>query len=424
MKDKLLLKKDLKVYIFFGLSALFTLLFIIPVMFRLSGFENQFRLFFRDGRDFMADLYNVCFYSEGFDPYHLTENGLLEKAYFPISYVFCGILSRFMLFNGYNGSVRSLGTFEILGGVIFMSFMMAALAVCIYAGIKGKVSRKVIAVILLLSTGPCIYTIERGNLIFFSVIGSMIFLLTYRSEDRKLREFGYIMLAVAAAFKGFPAMLGILLVYEKRWKEALRLVIYGILFAFVPFLFLKGGFSSIPQWLSNMKENTDYYILRGGDTAGYKFFILNITKRSTGEYLKVIKASRAVIYAAAVLSMCGAYFIKKEWIRVLLIVTLMMMIPDNNAYYSLMYAIPAAVVLLNDEDNGIWITVSLALLAVVLMLWRIPSPKIYYKAQNSVFMSNTALLLLFGGVCAYSIYSGITGIISMSSKKKGKVKVS
>jgi hypothetical protein len=56
-----------------------------------------------------------------------------------------------------------------------------------------------------------------------------------------VRETALFLFAIAAALKLYPAVFGILYLVKKRYKEAGRLIIYGFLFFFVPFVFFQGG---------------------------------------------------------------------------------------------------------------------------------------------------------------------------------------
>jgi hypothetical protein len=47
-------------------------------------------------------------------------------------------------------------------------------------------------------------------------------------------------IAISAGFKIYPAVFGLFWIVEKRYKEAVRLVIYGVVAFFVPFLFFGG----------------------------------------------------------------------------------------------------------------------------------------------------------------------------------------
>ena len=80
------------------------------------------------------------------------------------------------------------------------------------------------------------------------VIYAMLFLLIGMvlrdSEEKWKREVALICIAIAAAFKLYRAVFGLVYIVEKRWKEGIRLLVYGILLFFVPFLFFGNGIIS------------------------------------------------------------------------------------------------------------------------------------------------------------------------------------
>ena len=98
--------------------------------------------------------------------------------------------------------------------------------------------------ILLIFSYPMLYCVQRGNILLLAMVLTMFFVF-YRNDERKwVRELSYIALAVAAGLKLYPAVFGLLLITDKKYKEAVRLLIYGVLFTFLPFFFYD-GFESV-----------------------------------------------------------------------------------------------------------------------------------------------------------------------------------
>lgn len=90
--------------------------------------------------------------------------------------------------------------------------------------------------------------LERGNAVFIVLI-LLIFAMAFKDSDNKiLREIALILIAVAANFKLYPAIFGLLYLKEKRYKEAFRLVIYGVALFVVPFVFFD-GLKSVKDYL-------------------------------------------------------------------------------------------------------------------------------------------------------------------------------
>lgn len=98
--------------------------------------------------------------------------------------------------------------------------------------------------------------------IFFIIF----YIFNYDSENKVRRELALISLALAASFKLTPAVLGILLIYNKQWKEVVRVIIYGLIFGIVPFLFFHGGLVNIGRMFHNASLNVDKYVSTEGAT--------------------------------------------------------------------------------------------------------------------------------------------------------------
>jgi hypothetical protein len=79
------------------------------------------------------------------------------------------------------------------------------------------------------------------------------------SSNKALREFSMICIAISAGFKIYPAVFGLFWIAEKRYKEAARLVIYGVAAFFVPFIFfggVKGFIEYIGTFMRYMGKGT------------------------------------------------------------------------------------------------------------------------------------------------------------------------
>lgn len=81
---------------------------------------------------------------------------------------------------------------------------------------------------------------ERGNSVMIVCILLMLALDLRKSRIAWHRELALVMIAIAAGVKIYPAVFGCLYLFEKQWKQAGRLLCYGILCFFMPFLFFGG----------------------------------------------------------------------------------------------------------------------------------------------------------------------------------------
>lgn len=408
-------KADVKAIVFLTVSFALFIAFTVPFIFKDPvGSDVQFGLFFRKGQDYLADFFNVCMYSVKRDPYFNMENGLAEKAYLPICYVICFIFVRFMR-TEINYPYVTIT--DILWGSIFVALCVAAIAVATYGAVKGSVWKKGLMALAVCIAGPTLYTMERGNLILIAISMMVIYTATYTSEDKKLRHLGYICLAVAAAIKGYPAILGLLLIYRKQWKEAAFLVLYGAAFAFIPFFMLYNGFSNISRWLENVGLNTEKYEFMSGDKIGYRFFLANNSDLVLDQMKEIRDTVNLIIVIVAILAMLGAFFVKKEWVRYLLLLSIILIFPANNWYYVVMYLIPFAVLLVNEEKNDPFVIAAIALTAVMLTPFRLSGDSFFCETDNVIYIINIAVIFLFAVSSVFCIVSGIIGAVRLVTGK-------
>lgn len=114
---------------------------------------------------------------------------------------------------------------------------------------KYSSEKRTLFVIATIFSAPVLVgAIERGNISFFTAILVIYALYLKDSNNKALRETALILIAFAAGLKLYPAIIGLIYIREKRWKEAIRLVIYGLLVFFVPFAFC-GGLQGLIQYL-------------------------------------------------------------------------------------------------------------------------------------------------------------------------------
>ena len=137
--------------------------------------------------------------------------------------------------------------------IVFIALLL--IVVILYKYICDKVlekytdeKRTLFIIATILSAPVLAGAIERGNISFLTAV-LVIFALYFKdSENRALRETALILIAFAAGIKLYPAIVGVIYLREKRWKEAVRLTVYGIIVFLVPFAFC-GGIAGFIQYL-------------------------------------------------------------------------------------------------------------------------------------------------------------------------------
>lgn len=125
--------------------------------------------------------------------------------------------------------------------VTFVAVFAVLFFFMIYSKFKnGSQSKRFAFAFFAFFSTPVLYMAERGNMILFCLVSLLIYAFTYDSPSKIWREAGIIALAFAAALKLYPAVFGWLLIADKRWKDAARCALYGILMMIIPSFFFGG----------------------------------------------------------------------------------------------------------------------------------------------------------------------------------------
>ena len=368
-RQKLLTSNRFYVFIFIGIMALLFCMWLIGFTQNYQG--EQANIFFQKTANYNADFYNVAKYSVSPNPYVSEVNPASEKGYLPLSYVIMRLFSN-------TADYQNLGSFE--AGLSFISLAISSFAIFLICAIfflqlyeqkSGTKGIKFGVAIMIILSGAFIRAFERGNLIMLALVCVLFFIMNYKSENKAIKELALIALAVSAALKGYPAILGILLVYEKRWKEIARLILYGLIFIFVPFLFIEGGFSNIPILLENMKLNTQVY---GHAIEGWRFGLryLLVTILNPELNNRIYDIAKVVTYGLFILTLIVAPFMKTKWKKYALLLLPIILLPDNSGGYCILYTIPFFIMFLNEEQHDKRDVIFLVMFILIFNPYQIP----------------------------------------------------
>ncbi|MCR5142840.1 MAG: glycosyltransferase 87 family protein [Ruminococcus sp.] len=374
--------------------------------------SKQLDIFFAFFGDFFADFFNVVGYSAYGDPYHCTAySGLHEKGYPPLCYVLMRPFSRLVDIGKYYKNDYFLDMRSEPALMMMLFVIVSALMILIFTLVRNKTSGsslvKNLTAAVFTFSAPVVYTIERGNIILLTAVAVMFFLFYYDSENKVKREIALLSLGFAFGLKIAPAVFGCMLLFNKQYREAVRAAIYGLLFLFVPFLFIKGGFSNIPDMLSNMRLLTEYYKDFRGCTLRDCMSIILPYRASIlfeGGFRFVI-----VLW----LGLCSI-FCKKKWERMTVFALIVMFVPFPSQYYGLLYLIPAAVMFMNEKElcRTDWL-VMLCFFIIFLLNSNTSIP------LNSVlqFGHTGALLMLTSVVLYRGTVSGLKFVMETADKR-------
>jgi uncharacterized membrane protein len=361
--------------------------------------SSQINLFFGRLGDFLADTQNVVGYSSERDVYHnMMYTGLEEKAYPPLTYMMMYFFSRLVDMSKYYDQNYFLNMYEEPLFLIMYMIYTTVIAVMFYEIVRtcknGSNAVKIWTAAAVMLSMPVIYSYERANTIILTTFCVMFYIFYYDSENRVMREIALICLAVAVAFKMTPAVLGILLLYNKQWKEAVRAAVYGVIIVALPFLFFNGGFSNIAQMFTNMKSNVANYTSADGATLYSAVLSFGVQASDTIETVMKI-----VTYAVCLFLLVAAYFYRKKWMRIAAVCLVLIILPSHSGYYCIMYFIPAIVAFLNEEEHSP--SELLILFAALLIMYDIQS-----GIGDSFLNYHLALIIV-------TVYLVVLGIVTL-----------
>lgn len=326
--------------------------------------SEQFKVFFESTNDLFADMTNVVGWTSQRDVYNnamYTPVG--DKPYPALNYLIVYFFSRTIDMKPYLENEFFLNIYWnprfMIIYLLFVIFTLVAFYQVVQQAKTGSGKVRAFMAMVVLFSSPMIYTVERGNFVLHSMICVFIFLLYYDSPDKWKRELALICLAIATALKVTPALLGILLLYDKKWKEVLHIIIYGLIFGLLPFLFFKGGFSNILTMLRNMKLNLQMYAASEGCTL-YATYLYWDGK----ENVAVQEILKAVTYASCVLFLISIPFLKIRWQKWLAVLLVLLIAPSRSGQYCIIYLIPAMIVFFYEKEHNLseWIVLILFIL--------------------------------------------------------------
>ncbi|MCR5421043.1 MAG: glycosyltransferase 87 family protein, partial [Lachnospiraceae bacterium] len=166
------------------------------------------------------------------------------------------------------------------------------------------------------------------------VLTLLVMALYLKDSDSRIgREAALILIAAAAGFKVAPAIFGFLYIKEKRYKEAARLVVYGIVFFFAPFAMF-GGIEGIKNFLNITGQVSSAAIPRPETIGGVIIELFSVL--GLGEEMG-LKVGRIICFGY--LAICMYLFFKRKysWKTLFLISSLMVIFVNLSYPYTLQY---------------------------------------------------------------------------------------
>ncbi len=226
--------------IFVAMMAASTVFYIVFYM--IKGHAEFVDPFFLRTEDLFMDFFNsVKDASQGPEVYTVR-----HVIYPPMANFIYLIFSRFIPSEYYNtyAWINKKSWMEFESAIFFIALLTMLFAFVLYILVhhvtEGSSISKVLFAFFAVFNIPVLYMLERGNMILFSFIALIIYAFTYNSQNKVYREIGLISLAFAFSIKLYPVVFGWFLLTDKRYKEAIRCAIYGVLMLIIPSFFFGG----------------------------------------------------------------------------------------------------------------------------------------------------------------------------------------
>ncbi|WP_026520208.1 glycosyltransferase 87 family protein [Butyrivibrio sp. FCS006] len=370
------LKKILE-YVFILISVIGFFLWMLSLM--VNGYESrQISLFFNEMSDFFADFLNTVGYCGQRDPYNnLSYVGWEHKQYPPLAYVFFWGFSQFVADmdpyyeRGFFLNMYQEHLFLYMLIVFWVSVLIFVFELVLHNKNDNAFIKYGTAIAILLSF-PILFSLERGNSYLFVIVFVMIFIFNYNSNSKILREFALLSLAVAFGLKMTPAILGILLIYEKRWADAIRAALYGMIAFFAPFLLFKDGFMNLFYFLRNMRISAKAHSPFDGVSVlgSVSYCIERIFPGGVDYNIQTILI--IVNYVICLLLLVFGFFYKHKWQTILAITLASISISGQANEYCLLMLVPFVIEFLNDaEHDAIMSIIILTAIFMIFLTYRI-----------------------------------------------------
>lgn len=233
--------------------------------------------------------------------------------------------------------------------------------------------------------------IERGNIALLAII-LMLFALHYKDSDNACqRELALLLIAVAAGLKAYPAIFGLLYIREKRWKETIRLIIYGIIFCLLPFVFT-GGLGGLAEYIRILKGLSGMMAPRWTSISCFTAAAFQYLGWNTGA--QVVAKLLEMLFLAG--SIAGAFVEKKNWKRILFLCGIMAVgVPNCYRYTSIFMLIPLIFFLAeNREENEKGRSIAFLYTVLFAMTFTIPVWMIRREVDFGIFFPIYLTLLV------------------------------
>lgn len=312
---------------------------------------------FTDINDNYMDFFHSLIDAACVNPY--TERHVI---YPPLCYTLYGLFGHMIPADDYlSGSFYIRST--LAGMFSFGCYLFLSLAALCFFTVQYARKLRVYdpwLIIMLMLSAPMLYTVQRGNFIMLTVACLTAFLCYKDDESCLKRQFGFLMLAVAANIKMYPAVFGLLLVSEKRWRDCFFCLVYGVALFVLPML-CYGGLSNIPVLFGNIMRTTGNFSIRLGTRVDLGCLMSFLSAKGILSGLFSLLQGKMLLWGTGLLLLCYACM-DTEWKRMLCLTIICTFIPGFSYMYNLLYLFPLLLVTIRQNSRTVCVLLLAALI--------------------------------------------------------------
>lgn len=348
--------------------------------------------------------------------------------YPPLCYLLCKIMGG--MIPGFMGYTDSFALRDSqIGRMVYTYFVIFCVLVVFYLAVRfckySNIYKICLCLTMVLSV-PFLSTVDRGNFLLLSTACVFIFIAYYDSDNKLLKELALISLAVAAAIKIYPAVLGLLLIKKGNLKTVIRTVIYGVA-AFILPVFAFDGIDTIREMITNLTAESNKNILDQNSISGrvdlpsviLTFLLMIKQNLAEADFEAVEKISKILGIVFSAEMVLFSFVAKDRWKKVLALTAIMLVLPSFSYEYCLIsYLVPLFLFLLSSHKKSDFFY-ALAFLIMVVPFAVNPNgffEKVYgYGVRGVVVLENIGQALMF-------VILQIDFVLELIRKSKKKAK--
>ena len=248
--------------------------------------------------------------------------------------------------------IVSKSTQGLIVAIIYSILIFNASIIMIFKYYNGDSKEKIVLGIFFFGSAPFIYMYERGNVVIIAMLLLAVFFAWYDSNNFYKARIALLCLSVAVCLKAYPAIAGIILLSEKKYKLFFECALYTLFLFFFPFIYT-GGLLTFFDMLNNIDYFRSETIIDSRNFGfGFKVSLQN-SLLLICEYFR-IKNIHWVSYFVNLtfLSLIfSSIILKKDEYRVLAIMLIMVLIPPFSWIYNVIYLFIPYLLLLNIEEQ-------------------------------------------------------------------------